>query len=206
MPYDLPPLPYDADALEPHISLKTMKLHYGKHHQGYVDKLNAITNGTDLDGKDLKTIIRTARKNSDQYLFNNAAQVWNHNFFWQSMAKASSEPSDRLKAEIEKAFDGMDGFNQAFKETATSEFGSGWAWLNATKDGLEVMSTTDAETPIANGENPLICCDVWEHAYYLDYQNERGDFIGVFLDNLVNWKFASENLEIFNSPDRVTAE
>ena len=199
MPYDLPPLPYDADALEPHISLQTMKLHYGKHHQSYVDTMNTIIKGTDLEDKSLEEIVRASLEGSDRFLFNNASQVWNHNFFWKSMAGQRSEPSDRLSAEIEKAFDGWPGFNRAFKEAATSEFGSGWAWLVKGKSGLKAMSTTDAKTPITEGLTPLLCCDVWEHAYYLDYQNERGDFIDAFLDNLANWEFASENLDRLTS-------
>ena len=197
MAYELPLLPYDVDALQPFISSATMTLHYGKHHQGYADKLNKIIEGTKLTDESLEQIIEAAMRNSDQDLFNNAAQVWNHNFFWNSLLPKASEPSEELAAEIKKYFDGMDGFNKAFKAAATGEFGSGWAWLVATAEGLEVMSTSDADLPLAHGKAALIGCDVWEHAYYLDYQNDRGKFLDAFLGASINWEFASQNWKQF---------
>ncbi len=191
--YKLSPLPYDFDALAPHISEATLRVHHGKHHRGYVDKLNAAVKDTDLAGKPLEEVIQAAREKSDQDLFNNAAQVWNHDFFWKSMSPGDSKPSDGLTAAIEEAFEDMAGFKKAFKEAATRQFGSGWAWLVADAGTLELESTGNAELPLALGTVPLICCDVWEHAYYLDYQNTRTDFVDAFLDHLVNWDFASEN-------------
>tara|TARA_R110000868_G_scaffold61059_4_gene185706 strand:+ start:3369 stop:3959 length:591 start_codon:yes stop_codon:yes gene_type:complete len=191
--FKLSPLPYDFDALAPHISEATLKVHYGKHHQGYVDKLNAAVEGTELEGTSLEEIIQAAREKPDQGLFNNAAQVWNHDFFWKSMSPDDSKPSDDLAAAIEKAFGDTDGFKKAFKEAATGRFGSGWAWLVADSGTLEVESTGNAELPLALGSVPLICCDVWEHAYYLDYQNRRPDFVDAFLDHLIDWDFASRN-------------
>tara|TARA_R110002110_G_scaffold87243_10_gene227516 strand:+ start:267 stop:854 length:588 start_codon:yes stop_codon:yes gene_type:complete len=193
--YELPSLPYAPDALAPHISERTISFHYGKHHQGYVDKLNAAVEDSDLEDKSLEDIIHAAKERSDQGLFNNAAQVWNHNFFWNSMSPDETSPSDALSAALDDAFGGVAGFNDAFKAAATGQFGSGWAWLVAGKNGLEVKSTSDADLPLAHGERALICCDVWEHAYYLDYQNARPDFVDVFLDKLINWDFASKNLE-----------
>lgn len=192
--YELPSLPYAADALAPHISEQTISFHYGKHHQGYVDKLNAAVADSDLKDKSLEDIIHAAGKSADQGLFNNAAQIWNHNFFWNSMSPEATAPSDALSAALDDAFGGITGFNDAFKAVATGQFGSGWAWLVAGKDGLEVKSTSDADLPLAQGERALLCCDVWEHAYYLDYQNARPAFVDVFLDKLINWDFASENL------------
>lgn len=195
MAYKCPALPYDADSLEPDMSLKTVMLHYGKHHKGYVDKLNGVIKGTDLDDKDLETIVRSAQENSDQFLFNNAAQVWNHNFFWNSMAPEKCQPSDDMTAAIDRAFDSMSGFKKAFSEAATSQFGSGWCWLVATDKELTIMNTSNADLPLAHGATALLCCDVWEHAYYLDYQNDRGAFVDAFLGNLINWDFAYENLK-----------
>lgn len=191
MPYELPPLPYDADALEPHISMQTMVIHSTKHHQGYADKLNGMIEGTELDDQDLSEIIRAAAQKDDQLLFNNAAQVWNHCFFWDSMTPTVTTPSDQLAAAIDDTFDDMAGFKKAFKEAATSQFGSGWSWLVGGADGLEILSTSNASLPLIHGKKALICCDVWEHAYYLDYQNERGKFVDTFLDFLINWDFAS---------------
>ena len=192
--YELPPLPYAADALAPHISEKTISFHYGKHHQGYVDKLNAAIGDGDLKGKSLEDIVLAAKERSDKGLFNNAAQIWNHNFFWNSMSPAATSPSGALANAIDDAFGGVEGFNEKFTAVATGHFGSGWAWLVAGKNGLEIKSTSDADLPLAHGERALLCCDVWEHAYYLDYQNARPAFVGVFLKELINWDFAAENM------------
>jgi len=200
MTFQLEPLPFEPDALEPHISEKTMSYHYGKHHQGYVDKLNGLIEGTDLQGEsDLVAIFEVARERDDQNLFNNAAQVWNHNFFWKSMSPRRSAPADGLAAAIKNTFGGLDLFKKAFKCAATNEFGSGWAWLAVGSDGLEVMSTTDAKPALVCGKTPLLTCDVWEHAYYLDYQNDRGAFVDAYLENLVNWDFAGENWKKANA-------
>jgi Fe-Mn family superoxide dismutase len=194
MTFKLEPLPFQPDALDPYISEKTMSYHYGKHHQGYVDKLNGIIEGTDLENEsDLVAIIEAARKKDDQNLFNNAAQVWNHNFFWQSMSPEKTQPAADLDAAVDDAFGGTDGFKSAFKDAATGQFGSGWAWLVAGSRGLEVMSTSNAEPAMVQGKTPLLVCDVWEHAYYLDYQNDRGGFVDAFLDHLINWDFAAAN-------------
>ncbi|MDX1484544.1 MAG: superoxide dismutase [Alphaproteobacteria bacterium] len=195
MTYELAPLPYSEDALEPHISKRTMEFHYRKHHQGYVDKLNRIAENINLEVDDLEGAIWASRDISNTDLFNNAAQVWNHDFFWQSMSAEPGKPSGALSQAMDEAFDGMEGFKEAFKDCATGEFGSGWAWLVAREGKLEVMSTTDADLPLVHGLNAILCCDVWEHAYYLDYQNDRGAFIDAFLDHLVNWDFASRNWE-----------
>ena len=195
MAFALKPLPYDLDALEPQISAKTMRFHHGKHHQGYVDKLNDLIDGTDLEGKGIEAVIRAAREKSDQPLFNNAAQVWNHDFFWNSMAPKRTEPTPALAHAIDDAFDGMSGFRKTFKEVATAEFGSGWVWLVVGPDGLDIMSTSDADLPLMHGKTALVCCDVWEHAYYLDYQNERGKFVDGYLGKLMNWDFAARNWE-----------
>jgi Fe-Mn family superoxide dismutase len=194
MTFQLEPLPFKPDALAPYISEKTMSYHYGKHHQGYVDKLNKAIEGTDFqDETDLVAVIEKARDKDDQNLFNNAAQVWNHDFFWQSMAPQSSAPAKDLASAIDDAFGSLDKFKTAFKDAATSQFGCGWAWLVVGAHGLEVMSTSNANPALVRGKTPLLTCDVWEHAYYLDYQNDRGAFIDAFLKNSINWDFAEAN-------------
>lgn len=194
MAIELPPLPYGFDALEPHISAQTMEIHYGKHHQGYADKVNDAIKGTEHENATLVSVVTAAAGSGDQDLFNSAAQMWNHDFFWKSMGPERTEPSDVLKTEINKVFGGMDGFKEKFVAAGGSEFGSGWAWLILNSVGaLEIISTTDADTPLVHDQTPLLTCDVWEHAYYLDYQNRRGEFLETFVDHLVNWDFASEN-------------
>ena len=195
MTFTLTPLPYDFAALEPHVSERTMRFHHDKHHRGYVDKMNGTIEGTSLENEDLETVIRAAREEEDQPLFNNAAQVWNHNFFWTSMAPKRTEPTPALAHAIDEAFGGMSAFRKSFSEAATGQFGSGWAWLVTGGDGLAVMSTSDADLPLMHGRTALVCCDVWEHAYYLDYQNERDKFVDAFLDNLINWDFVVRNWE-----------
>ncbi|HSR55079.1 MAG TPA: superoxide dismutase [Alphaproteobacteria bacterium] len=193
MTFQLAPLPYPEDALEPHISKKTMEFHYGKHHKGYVDKLNAIAEKTNVEGDDVVAAIWASQDLSNADLFNNAAQVWNHDFFWNSMSPETTKPSSELAQAIEEDFNGMDGFKEAFKDCATGQFGSGWAWLVAREGELDVISTANADLPLTYGLEALLCCDVWEHAYYLDYQNKRGEFVDAFLEHLVNWDFASSN-------------
>lgn len=196
MSFDLPKLPYSMSDLEPHISSRTLEFHHGKHHQGYVTTLNGLVKGTDLETKSLEQIIiSTARDNSKVAIFNNAAQVWNHTFFWNSMKPSGGgKPSGDLAAMIDKSFGGYDKFAEQFKQAGMTQFGSGWAWLIADGNSLAIAKTPNAFNPLVEGKKALICCDVWEHAYYLDYQNRRADFLQTFLDKLVNWDFVSKNL------------
>lgn len=190
----LPELPYDRNALAPHISEETINFHYGKHHKAYVDKTNSLIEGGKLSGASLEEIIFEA-KGSDQALFNNAAQVWNHTFYWRSMApNGGGAPKGDIAAMIDKSFGGYDAFAKAFADAGAGQFGSGWAWLVKAGDKLEVRKTANAETPLTDGVTPLLTMDVWEHAYYLDYQNLRPAYIARFLESLVNWDFANENL------------
>ena len=197
MTFQLPPLPYKEDALEPHISARTMSFHYGKHHQAYVTNLNNLIQETDLANKTLEDIIlATAGKADKAGIFNNAAQVWNHTFYWNSMTPGGGgAPKGPLAAKIEKDFGSFEEFVTAFKQAGATQFGSGWAWLILDKDGsLKVTKTPNADLPLAHGQKALLTCDVWEHAYYLDYQNRRPDYIDIFLKNLANWDFAQKNL------------
>jgi superoxide dismutase, Fe-Mn family len=194
MSIELPDLPYAADALEPHISARTFEFHHGKHHKAYVDKLNAAIGGTAYEGKSLEEIIAAASEASDAGVFNNAAQTWNHTFLWHSMSpNGGGTPSGELADAINKKFGDFDAFKKAFKAAAMGQFGSGWAWLVKTDDGVDIVTTGNADTPAVSGPKPLLTLDVWEHAYYLDYQNKRDAYVDVFLDELANWKFAAEN-------------
>ncbi len=195
MTISLPDLPYGKSDLAPHISEQTLEFHYGKHHQAYVDKTNAAIKGTDLENSSLEEIVRHAAAD-DQGLFNNAAQVWNHTFYWNSMSpKGGGAPGGDIAKAIDEAFGDYEGFKKAFADAGATQFGSGWAWL-AAKDGkLEVRKTLNAETPLTDPScTPILTMDVWEHAYYLDFQNKRPAYIDAFLDHLVNWEFANENL------------
>ena len=196
MAFELPPLPYAEDALEPHYSARTFSFHHGKHHAAYVNNLNPMIAGTDLEGKPLEEIIRASAGDPDKAgIFNNAAQVWNHTFFWNSMAPGGGgQPEGELAQRIDAAFGSFEDLAGQFKTAAATRFGSGWGWLVLDGGELKVMSTPNAETPVAGGMTPLLTVDVWEHAYYLDYQNRRPDFLQAFLDNLANWAFAAENL------------
>ncbi len=197
MAYKLPPLPYAQNALEPHITSKLMSFHYGKHHQGYVDKYNELVQGTPMADMPLEKVIKDTFGNLDQKkLFNNAAQIFNHNFFWHSMKpKGGGEPHAKVKSAIQHTWGNLIAFKTEFATKAKDLFGSGWVWLVKEGDKLLILQTSDAETPITgNSQKPLITLDVWEHAYYLDYQNKREDFIKAYLDNLVNWDFAERNL------------
>jgi superoxide dismutase, Fe-Mn family len=197
MAFELPPLPYAKNALEPHMSANTFDFHHGKHHNAYVVNLNGLLDGNPLAGKSLEDIIKaTAGDASKAGIFNNAAQVWNHTFFWSSMKPAGGgKPSGALAEKIDADFGSFDKFKDAFKAAGATQFGSGWAWLVVGAGGkLEVVKTPNAETPMTQGKTPLLTCDVWEHAYYLDYQNRRPDFLASFLDNLANWDFAAANL------------
>lgn len=191
MAFELPALPYEKTALEPHISEETLNYHYGKHHQTYVTKLNGLVEGTDLASKSLEDIIKT----SSGGVFNNAAQIWNHTFYWNSMTPKGGEPTGKIKSALDDSFGGLDAFKAAFKAAAVGQFGSGWAWLVKGADGkLKIETTANADTPIAHGGTPLLVADVWEHAYYLDFQNRRPDHIQAWLDKLANWSFAEKNL------------
>ena len=190
MPFDFPSLPYETNALEPYISTTTMEFHYNKHHRTYLDNLNKLIKGTDFENLSLEVIIKeTASKPEHAGIFNNASQVWNHSFFWNSMKSGGgAKPKAELLKRIESDFGSYEKFCEDFKTAATTQFGSGWAWL-VEKDGkLSILKTSNADTPIAHGLKPIITIDVWEHAYYLDYQNKRADFVTAFLEHLINWK------------------
>jgi len=193
---ELPPLPYDYAALEPYISRRTLEFHHDKHHRAYVDKTNELIAGTELAGQDLPAIIVAARERKDQTLLNQAGQAWNHDIFWQSMApNGGGQPSSRLAQMIQRDFGGLDPLKAAFKKEGTSHFASGWVWLVLKGGTLAVTSFHDGDAPVGQeGVTPLLTCDLWEHAYYLDYQNKRPDFLGAFLDHLINWDFAERAL------------
>ena len=196
MAFELPPLPYATDALEPHMSARTLEFHHGKHHKTYVDTLNRLVEGTPEADQSLEEIIvATHHDDAKLAMFNNAAQAWNHAFFWSCMTKdGGGKPEGDLRKAIDHGFGSLDKFAAAFKEAATTQFGSGWAWLVLDAGKLKVIKTSNAINPIAGGQSALLTCDVWEHAYYLDFQNRRPDFVETFLEHLVNWEFVSENL------------
>ncbi len=197
MTFELPALPYKEDALEPHISARTLGFHHGKHHQAYVTNLNNLIHETDLENKSLEEIILATNGKADKVgIFNNAAQVWNHTFYWHSMKPGGGgEPTGLLANKIVKDFGSLDEFTRTFKQAGATQFGSGWAWLILDKDGsLKITKTANADLPMVYGQKALLTCDVWEHAYYLDYQNRRPDYLDIFLNHLVNWDFAQKNL------------
>lgn len=197
MAFELPPLPYAKDALEPHISARTLEFHHGKHHQAYVTNLNKLIEGTELQNKSLEEVILASAKDAGkQGIFNNAAQVWNHTFYWNSMKKSGGgKPTGELAKKIDADFGSFDKFAEEFKNAGATQFGSGWAWLVLDGGKLKVTKTPNADLPMAHGQIALMTADVWEHAYYLDYQNRRPDYLSVFLEKLVNWDFAAENLK-----------
>ncbi len=196
MPFTLPELPYAQNALEPHISANTLSFHYGKHHQAYVTNLNNLVKDTTMASMSLEEVIMASAKDSAKAgIFNNAAQVWNHTFYWHCMKpNGGGKPTGELAKRIEEDFGGYDKFAEAFKQAATTQFGSGWAWLVEEGGKLKITKTGNADLPMAHGQKALLTCDVWEHAYYLDYQNKRPDYVSVFLDKLVNWDFVAKNL------------
>ena len=196
MSFELPPLPFPKDGLEPHMSTRTLEFHYGKHHQTYVATLNKLLEGSPLASQSLEAIIRaTAKDESKRSIFNNAAQVWNHTFFWNSLKPGGGgKPGGDLLKRIEQGFGDFDKFKEQFKAAAVGQFGSGWAWLVLDQGKLAITKTPDAVNPMVQGQTALLACDVWEHAYYLDYQNRRPDFVQAFLDHLVNWDFVAQNL------------
>lgn len=191
MTFSLPELPYDRKALAPHISEETLDFHYGKHHLAYVNNLNKLIEGTDLATQSLEEIIKT----SSGGIFNNAAQVWNHTFYWNSLSpNGGGEPTGALLEAINNAFGSFSAFKEAFSKAATTHFASGWAWLTKDAQGkLEISSTANAGTPMTEGKNALLTCDVWEHAYYVDTRNDRAKYVGNFWE-LVNWDFVAKNL------------
>ena len=194
--FALPPLPFAENALEPFISERTLGFHYGKHHKTYVDNLNKFTAGTALAKLPLEEVVKeTAGDVGKASLFNNAAQAWNHTFFWQSLKSGGrGKPGGDLLTQIDKAFGDFGGFKKIFIENGLAQFGSGWVWLIAEGGALKVVKTANADTPLVHGQKPLLTCDVWEHAYYLDYQNRRKDFVEAFVDHLANWDFAATQL------------
>ncbi|MGE3714392.1 MAG: superoxide dismutase [Alphaproteobacteria bacterium] len=197
MPFTLPELPYAQNSLEPHISANTLSFHYGKHHQAYVTKLNELVKDTELAGKSLEDVIKASAKDSSKAaIFNNAAQVWNHTFYWHSMKpNGGGAPKGELAKKIDADFGSFDKFKEEFKNAGIGQFGSGWAWLVLDGSKLKVTKTPNADLPMVHGQKALLTMDVWEHAYYLDFQNKRPDYITTFLDKLVNWDFAEKNLK-----------
>jgi superoxide dismutase, Fe-Mn family len=193
----LPPLPYAENALEPVISGKTLSFHYGKHHKTYVETLNKLIVGTEFADMPLEDIVKATWRQADHTaIFHNAAQAWNHSFYWQSLKpKGGGEPPAALKRLMESSFGGVEQCKKELAKAAVEEFGSGWAWLVLEGEKLRVKKTSDADTPLAEGPKPLFTIDVWEHAYYLDYQNRRVDYVNALIDKLANWGFAAENLD-----------
>ena len=196
MAHQLPALPYSLDALEPHISARTLEFHYGKHHAAYVTNLNNLVTGSELEDHSLEdTILAVAGDASKAGVFNNAAQVWNHTFYWQGMKPGGGgAPSGELAAKIDADFGSFDAFKEQFKAAGATQFGSGWAWLVLDNGTLKITKTGNADLPLAHGQKALLTMDVWEHAYYLDYENRRPAYMTTFLDKLVNWDFVAANL------------
>lgn len=198
MAFELPALPFAKDALEPHMSAKTLEFHHDKHHAAYVTNLNSQVKDTPLAKERLEDIIRaTARDEAKSGIFNNAAQVWNHTFFWNCLKKGGGgKPTGEIAKRIESDLGGYEKFVEEFKRAATTQFGSGWAWLVLDEGGkLKVIKTPNAANPLSQGQVALLTIDVWEHAYYLDFQNRRPDFVTTFIDHLINWDYAQQNLE-----------
>ena len=188
--FELPPLPYAEDALAPVISAETLRFHHGKHHKKYVDTMNQLLREHPVPGRTLEEVVKA----SSGKLFNNAAQAWNHAFFWQCLAPKGGEPSAALRGLIEKDFNGLEHFKADLAKAASGQFGSGWAWLVRRDGKLDVMATGNAETPMAKGIQCLLTVDVWEHAYYVDYRNERDKYLAALIDQRLNWEFAAKNL------------
>ena len=192
MPFEQPPLPYPKDALAPHLSAEHFDFHYGKHHKAYLDKLNELTAGKPEEKKSLEELI----KPTEGVLFNQAAQVWNHTFYWNCLKKGGGgAPTGKLADAIKKDFGSFDDFKKKFSEAGMTQFGSGWAWLVFKGGKLEIAKTPNAECPLKGGATPILTCDVWEHAYYIDYRNARAKFLETFLASLANWDFATKNYE-----------
>lgn len=196
MAYELPPLPYAYDALEPYVSKSTLEFHHDKHHAAYVSKYNELVQGTEFESKPIEEVIKAIAGNPDKSaIFNNGAQAWNHTFYWNCMKPGGGgTPSGDLAQKIESDLGGFDKFTEAFKNAGATQFGSGWAWLVLDNGTLKVTKTPNADNPVAHGQVPLLTMDVWEHAYYLDYQNSRPNYMDAFLKNVVNWDFVAQNL------------
>jgi Fe-Mn family superoxide dismutase len=195
MAFELPPLPYDYNALEPYgMKAETLRFHHDKHHKAYVDNLNKLVDGTELADKSLEEVIKISFKDSSKTgIFNNAGQIWNHNFYWLGLKPSGGgEPTGKLGDKIKQDFGSLDKFKEEFSNAAATQFGSGWAWLIDDGGTLKVTKTPNAENPLAHGQKALLTLDVWEHAYYLDFQNARPAFIKNFLDHLINWDFVAE--------------
>ena len=190
--FELPPLPYAEDALAPIISAETLQFHHGKHHRKYVDTMNQLLEKEAVQGSSLEEIVR----NSKGKLFNNAAQAWNHDFFWHSLSPKGGRPSGALLAQIEKDFGSYERFVEAFAKAGNEQFGSGWAWLVQQGGKLQIVATANADTPMAHGVRCLLAVDVWEHAYYIDYRNQRDRFLAAVIEKRLNWAFAGQNLEL----------
>lgn len=195
MAVELMPLPYPTDALEPVISSRTLAFHHGKHHQAYVSKTNELVAGTALETASLNTIVLKALAGGDAALRNQACQAWNHGFYWMSLSPSGGKPGEDLEAAIRKSFGSLEKFNAELIDAAAAHFGSGWAWLLADGDNLSIETTHDAGCPIDGSARPLLVIDVWEHAYYLDHQNDRKAYLKAAVDGLLNWNFASSNFE-----------
>jgi len=196
-PFSLPKLPYSQDALAPIISAQTLSFHYGKHHNTYVTNLNNLVTSKPYADMSLEEVIKKSfTVDSDRPIFNNAAQVWNHNFYWDSLTPKSMEPSSKLKDLIKDSFGNFENFKKEFSQAAVSQFGSGWAWLIYENGKLKITKTSNAETPLTTNAKALLTIDVWEHAYYLDYQNRRADYVNAVIDKLLNWEFAQKNLDL----------
>ena len=196
MAIQLPDLPYAKDGLAPYISSNTLEFHHGKHHRAYVDNMNKLISGTELANESLETIVKkTVGDAAKSGLFNNAAQVWNHSFYWQCMKpNGGGKPNGKVAERINEAWGSFDKFAEELKNAGVTQFGSGWAWLVLDGGKLKVVKTANADTPIAHGIKPLLTVDVWEHAYYLDYQNRRADYLATFIEKLINWDFVKANL------------
>ncbi|MEJ2637061.1 MAG: superoxide dismutase [Calditrichia bacterium] len=196
MPISLPDLPYTKNALEPHISAKTLEFHHDKHHNAYVNKAKDLIKGTPFEHQELEEIIKKVHGDKERTgIFNNCAQAWNHAFYWKCMKpQGGGEPKGKIAERIKKDFGSYDKFMEEFKNAGATQFGSGWAWLVLDGDKLKVMKTLNADTPVAHNLKPLLTVDVWEHAYYLDYQNRRPDYLSTFMNNLVNWDFVNSQL------------
>jgi superoxide dismutase, Fe-Mn family len=197
MAYQQPPLLYAENALEPFISAKTLSFHYGKHHVAYVTNFNNLVAGTPLDNSTLEEVIAlTATDPQKVGIFNNGAQAWNHSFYWNCLTpNGGGKPEEELDAKITQDFGSFDKFKEELKTAAATQFGSGWAWLVLEGETLKVVKTANAQTPLTSGQKPILTIDVWEHAYYLDYQNRRPDYVATVIDNLLNWEFAAENFK-----------
>jgi Fe-Mn family superoxide dismutase len=197
MTYELPPLPFGYTALEPHVSKSTLEFHHDKHHAAYVNKYNDMIKGTDMESKSIEEVIKATYNDASKAgIFNNAAQAWNHTFYWNCIKPSGGgQPSGALADKIAADFGSFDKFKEEFATAAATQFGSGWAWLVLDKGTLKVAKTSNAENPIAMGLTPLLTIDVWEHAYYLDYQNKRPDYIQTFISSLINWDFVAEQMK-----------